>query len=64
MPTIAGNNIEPEHNPLQWSKVRKRAIMGQTTYDDLEKASAYQKSVLHQIELAVKSITEEDLQEE
>lgn len=52
---------EPEHNVLQWAKVRKRAVLGQTTYSDVEEASVWQKAVLHQIELAVKSISEEDL---
>ena len=54
---------EKEHNTLQWAKVRKRAILGQTTYSDVEEASKIQRHILHQIELAVRSVTEEDLEE-
>lgn len=54
---------EKEHNTLQWAKVRKRAVLGQITYSDTEEASKLQRYVLHQIELAVKSIDVDDLEE-
>ena len=64
MPTTHNSvKQEPEHNNLQWAKVRKRAVLGQTTYLDVEEASAWQKAVLHQIELAVRSIDLDDLTE-
>jgi hypothetical protein len=47
------------HNTLQWAKVRKRAILQQTTTDDWEKASDFQRQVIHQIELAIISATNE-----
>jgi hypothetical protein len=44
------------HNQLEWSKVRKRAILQQTTVADWEKADTWQRQVLHQIELALISV--------
>ena len=52
--------ITDGHNQLQWAKVRKRAILQQTTTDDWEKASDFQRQVMHQIELAIASVTEDD----
>ena len=50
---------EGGHNQLQWAKVRKRAILKQTTTDDWENASDFQRQVIHQIELAIISVTDE-----
>lgn len=49
-----------EHNALQWAKVRKRAILGQTTVDDWENGSDFQRQVIHQIELALISVEEDE----
>jgi len=54
---------EPEHNQLEWPKVRKRMALGQTTESDWENASATQRWCLHQIELTIKSINTDDLSE-
>lgn len=48
------------HNVPTWAKVRKRAILRQTTTDDWEKANDFQRQVIHQIELAIISVTEQD----
>lgn len=47
------------HNQLQWAKVRKRAILQQTTQEDWENANTFQRQVMHQIELAIISVTED-----
>ena len=54
------------HNQLEWAKVRKRAILGQTTMSDWEKANDFQRKIIHQIELAIISATNEpeDTEEE
>lgn len=51
---------EEGHNQLEWAKVRKRAILQRTTLADWEGASMEQRKIMHQIELAVLSVTEED----
>ena len=48
--------MEEGHNQLQWAKVRRRAILRQTTVDDWELASDFQRKVIHQIELAIISV--------
>lgn len=50
-----------EHNALQWAKVRKRAICLQTTVDDWENASDFQRQVIHQIELALLSLEDQEI---
>lgn len=52
------------HNQRQWAQVRKRAILGQTTVDDWEKANDFQRQVIHQIELAIISVTDDHATEE
>lgn len=56
--------FEIGHNQLQWAKVRKRAILGKTTMDDWENANTFQRQVMHQIELAILSVTQDDYTEE
>lgn len=50
---------EREHNQLQWAKVRKRAILRQTTVDDWENASDLQRKIIHEIELALISVEDD-----
>jgi hypothetical protein len=57
--TMLNIEITDGHNSLQWAKVRKRAILQQTTTDDWEKASPEQRMIIHQIELAIISATNE-----
>lgn len=59
-----GQVIFEGHNQLQWAKVRKRAILQQSTQADWENANTFQRQVMHQIELAVLSVTEDDYEEE
>ena len=47
------------HNQLEWAKVRKRAILQTTTMADWEKANDFQRKVLHQIELAIISVQDD-----
>lgn len=47
------------HNQRQWAQVRKRAILQQTTIDDWENANDWQQQVMHQIELAIISVTDD-----
>jgi len=50
-------------NQIEFAKARKAMILGRLTEGQWDKANSYQKGVLHQIELAVQSITLEDLSE-
>jgi hypothetical protein len=62
-PTMSIFNEEeegPGHNQLEWAKVRKRAILKQITMDDWEKANNFQRQILHQIELAILSVENEN----
>ncbi len=52
--------INEGHNQLEWAKVRKRAILRKTTIDDWELASDFQRKVIHQIELALISVEDEN----
>lgn len=47
------------HNQLEWAKVRKRAILQKSTQKDWEEADDWQRQVMHQIELAIISVTED-----
>ena len=49
-----------EHNALQWAKVRKRAILKQITVDDWENSSDLQRKIIHEIELALISVEEDE----
>lgn len=50
---------EPEHNVQQWAKVRRRAILEQTTEADWQGASQWQRRVMHEIKLAIRSVTKD-----
>jgi hypothetical protein len=56
------NDTTPDvgHDRLKWPKVRKRAILQKTTEDDWENADQWQRQVMHQIELAILSVTKDD----
>lgn len=49
------------HNRLEWAKVRKRMVLGSVMDADWEGCNTEQRYALHQIELAIKSVTVEDL---
>lgn len=54
--------IEPDGlNVLEFARARKAIALGQLTVAQWDKANAYQKSVLHHIELTMESLTVEDL---
>ena len=62
MATYAEVNDEPELTPQQFAKARRQTMLtGACDMRYHQEASAKQLYVLHQIELTVKSITEEDL---
>lgn len=52
------------HNQLEWAKVRKRAVLQKSTQKDWEEADDWQRQVMHQIELAILSVTQDDHTEE
>jgi hypothetical protein len=63
MPTVAGNVPEQGLNRLEFAKARKDIALGRLTQAQWSKASIEQQKILHQIELAIISITLEDLSE-
>jgi len=50
-------------NIPEFAKARKAMILGRLTNEQWDRASADQKKILHQIDLAVQSISMEDLSE-
>lgn len=62
MATTAKVYNEPELTPREFATARKQTmLLGACDMWLFEKASPQQKFTIHQIELTVKSITEEDL---
>lgn len=50
-------------NVQEFAKARKAMVLGRITNDQWERASADQKKILHQIDLAIQSVTMDDLSE-
>lgn len=50
-------------NVPEFAKARKAMALGRLTNDQWDRASADQKKILHQIDLAIQSITLDDLSE-
>jgi len=65
MATYADVDNESELTPREMVRARKQTMLrGHCDMWLFEKASPQQKFTIHQIELTVKSITDEDLEEE
>jgi hypothetical protein len=64
MATTAGDSFESELTPREMALARKQTMLtGACDMRLFEKASPQQRFTIHQIELTVKSITEEDLED-
>lgn len=63
MPTIAGNRPEETQLiPVEFAKARREMMLtGQCDMRLFQKANAMQSYALHQIELTVNSISEEEI---
>lgn len=50
-------------NRLEWAKARKDMVLGRITETQWDRANQDQRKILHEIELAVKSVYVDDLLE-
>lgn len=48
-------------NQIQFARARKNVLLGCSKIEDYEQASQEQRVILHQIELTIESLTEEEL---